>query len=487
MQSRKSLCKISAVLVAGFFALIPLAAQGVVMISGDATQNMSCSGGVCSPTASDAVLNVTDLENLLDSGSLEVTTTGSGGVQAGDVEVEAALSWSNQSALALDAQNSVTIDKKISVAGRGGLSLVTGGNGTLLFGSKGKATFADLSSDLAINGTPYTLENGISGLASAIASNPAGSYALANNYDASQDGTYANSPIATELTGTVQGLGNTISNLSIYHKKAKTDTGLFADVGASGSIMNFRLRKLNIWSRFGAGGLVGYNRGSLSGDETQGVIDGRGGGGGGLSDGNIGTITKSSADVQVKGNGVQSAAGGLSGGNQGTISLSHASGNVNGYSAGGLVGENVGDIDQSFATGKVAGGFAGGLAGSSGASITNSYSTGAVGGKTEFDAGLASDDEGTVVTSSYSTGAVKIGGGFVCQHNDEPVFTNDYWDTTTSGKGVGTCHGDVGGVTGLTSKQLKSGLPSGFDPGIWAEDKKINNGFPYLINNPPAK
>jgi hypothetical protein len=42
-------------------------------------------------------------------------------------------------------------------------------------------------------------------------------------------------------------------------------------------------------------------------------------------------------------------------------------------------------------------------------------------------------------------------------------------------------------VTGLTSQQLKSGLPAGFDPCIWAEDKKINNGFPYLIANPPVK
>jgi hypothetical protein len=39
----------------------------------------------------------------------------------------------------------------------------------------------------------------------------------------------------------------------------------------------------------------------------------------------------------------------------------------------------------------------------------------------------------------------------------------------------------------LTSKQLKSGLPAGFDPTIWAEDPKINKGFPYLIANPPRK
>ena len=29
------------------------------------------------------------------------------------------------------------------------------------------------------------------------------------------------------------------------------------------------------------------------------------------------------------------------------------------------------------------------------------------------------------------------------------------------------------------------GLPAGFDPAIWAQSKSINNGFPYLIANPP--
>jgi hypothetical protein len=35
--------------------------------------------------------------------------------------------------------------------------------------------------------------------------------------------------------------------------------------------------------------------------------------------------------------------------------------------------------------------------------------------------------------------------------------------------------------------QLRSGLPSGFDPAIWNEQSGINNGFPYLIANPPQK
>lgn len=41
------------------------------------------------------------------------------------------------------------------------------------------------------------------------------------------------------------------------------------------------------------------------------------------------------------------------------------------------------------------------------------------------------------------------------------------------------------GVAGLTTEQLQSGLPAGFDPSIWGEDAKINHGLPYLLANPP--
>ena len=65
------------------------------------------------------------------------------------------------------------------------------------------------------------------------------------------------------------------------------------------------------------------------------------------------------------------------------------------------------------------------------------------------------------------------------------MVTTSYWDTTTSGTGKGVGQGNDSGVTGLTTKEFKAGLPSGFDPTIWAESPKINDGLPYLINNPP--
>ena len=75
--------------------------------------------------------------------------------------------------------------------------------------------------------------------------------------------------------------------------------------------------------------------------------------------------------------------------------------------------------------------------------------------------------------------------------DDNQTIGNSYWDLDTSGisdpsQGAGSPANDPG-ITGLTSAQLQSGLPSGFDPAVWARSPRINNGFPYLINNPPPK
>jgi hypothetical protein len=379
----------------------------------------------------------------------------------------------------------------VSVIGSGGLwvTINDGGTGGVFsFGANGSIGFQNLSSALDIDGTAFALVDSVKSLASGIQSNPSGAYAFAGNYDASQDGIYTNSPIATTLSGTLEGLGNTISNLSVK-PKGSGYFGLFAQVGGSGAIENVKLSDLDIIVRgskhsgSNVGGLVGDNKGTLFDDRTAGTISTKmRAGAGGVAGINLGTISASSANVSISGGG-----GGLVGGNYGTISLSHAGGVVH-YAGGGLVASNYGTISQSYETGKVVSG--GGLVYSqySPGTIRNSYATGAVGGG-ESGGFIADDtDEGTSVTASYSTGAVphgSDGGGFVCDL-DFSDFSDDYWDTTTSGTRYGECYeANVSGVTGLTNHQLRSGLPVGFDPTIWAEDKKINNGLPYLIANPP--
>ncbi|HEY1613901.1 MAG TPA: hypothetical protein VGF97_09455 [Rhizomicrobium sp.] len=63
-------------IVVGALSFLLSRAHASVVISSYATQNMACSGGVCSPTASNAVLNAGDLEALLAAGSITVTTNG---------------------------------------------------------------------------------------------------------------------------------------------------------------------------------------------------------------------------------------------------------------------------------------------------------------------------------------------------------------------------------------------------------------------------
>jgi hypothetical protein len=212
-------------------------AQADVTISSDATANMSCSAGICTPTASDAVLNVGDLENLLASGSVTVTTTGSG-VQANNIDITAKLGWAANT-LTLDSYQSLSVTVPVTAAGKSGLSILTndgGSGGELAFSGKGHVTFKKLTGKLAINGTNYTLVNSIASLAATIKKNPSGDYALAANYDANKDGIYSSSPISADFTGFFEGLGNTISNFTIELATGdnRLSLGLFAGIGPGG-------------------------------------------------------------------------------------------------------------------------------------------------------------------------------------------------------------------------------------------------------------
>jgi hypothetical protein len=224
--------------------------------------------------------------------------------------------------------------------------------------------------------------------------------------------------------------------------------------------------------------LVGTSGGSLIGDFATGHIEIHNGHGwaGGLT--GVGTnIERSHADVDIDASkSRKEQAGGLAG-SIGAVDECYATGTIavgNSGSAGGLVGGQFqSGIQDSYATGTVTGG--------SGARI---------GGLT----GAESEERSIfqTVQTSYSSGAVSGGasslvGGFVGLTNKDTRFTDAYWDTTSSGTNKAAGKGKTKDIEGLTTQQLQSGLPAGFDPSIWAESKKINNGLPYLINNPPAK
>ncbi|HEX3653923.1 MAG TPA: hypothetical protein VHU18_13975 [Rhizomicrobium sp.] len=277
-------------------------------------------------------------------------------------------------------------------------------------------------------------------------------------------------------------------------------------------------------SAVSTGGLASINQGTITASTANVKIVVNGSGGessyvGGLvglsqpyDSGELGTITDSESTGQIsvaRG----SDAGGLvgsaacNGGSCGIISRSRAFGAVtagDNEEAGGVVGSAVGVlIDRSFATGNVTTGqntgapchtSVGGLIGFSWGNTINSYALGsAKGGTSSCVGGLIGvyslHNPGNYLANSYSIGAVSgpdganVGGSIGLRRKDG--IADVYWNTTTSGTQNGVGSGGAKGIFGLTTEQFLVDLPSNFDPKIWGQSPSINNGYPYLLANPP--
>ena len=238
---------------------------------------------------------------------------------------------------------------------------------SLSFGAGGTLTFAmGTKGALAINNIPYTLLSSMGQLQTDINGNLGGHFALANNF--ASTGTFTGAVVHTNatsaFTGVFEGLGHTISNLTIKDPTGSANDGLFGV--SSGTIRDVGLINASV-SNSGSGSTVGSLVGS-----------------------NDGSILNSYATAVVgRGSATGAAAGGLVGFNDGSISNSYATGAVSGAQdavVGGLVGETSGSassISFSYSTAAVSGGITtGGLVGlqAGGAAISKSYATRAVSG-----------------------------------------------------------------------------------------------------------
>ena len=428
--------------------------------------------------------------------SSDGATTGSG-----DIYVNDPVSWTSAHTLTLDAYHSIYIDAPITVGGAsGGLTLTTndGGTGGDYFfdlhssGFAGSLSFtAGSGGSLSINGTSYTLLYSMADMQAINTNNTTltGHYALANSLDATSTSGWV--PIGTNGTGgvtggtgpgpdffplgfsgTFEGLGHTISNLTV-NQAIGGNVGPFGD--SSGTIRDI--------------GMVG------------GSVTGAGSSVGGLVGTNDGTVIYTYETGTVAASAIFADLGGLVGknGDSGTVSFSFATGAVSGLfgniAVGGLVGASFGTIDDSYATGAVTGGSSayeiGGLVGNNtGSSISDSYASGAViggSGSTQVGGLVGWNLMGTI-TNTYASGAVSGGtdvGGLVGQ-NTSGTLSHTYWDTQTSGQGTGIGADDnsqSGNVTGKTTAQLQSGtLPTGFGGTVWSTD---SGRYPYLQWQPP--
>jgi hypothetical protein len=230
----------------------------------------------------------------------------------------------------------------------------------------------------------------------------------------------------TPFTGAFDGLGHTISNISINLPSAYY-VGLFGYTGSGSVISNV--------------GLVG---GSVTGQGFVGELAGR----------NDSSVSNSYATGSVTGT-TDGFTGGLIGINNSLVSNSYATGSVTGKNwVGGLMGGNNGTISNSYATGSVAGSgsIIGGLVGTNISMISDSYATGSVIGTGSDIGGLAGQNQGTI-SNSYATGSVAGGssvGGLVGDNYN--AISDSFYNSDINSTGIGV--GSSAGATGLTTPQM---------------------------------
>jgi len=477
------------------------------------------------PVIASSTLSVTTLQTALDLANVTVTT-GTSGSQDGDIIVVTGVPWASDHSLTLSAHRNLIINDSFANVGAGSLNLRADadgtGVGTVTFNGTAAVNYSHSTGSISLFYNPaggyaaptdysahlienanvagqvqtYMLVNSLSNLR-ALSNNLSGTYALGRDIDASASSGTPFVPLGTDQTpfaGILDGVDHTISNLTIDTTGDRVapfavNTGAIRNVHLTSEMVSAS-RPGDNWTY--AAGLVAVNAGLLVNDSVAGSISLATNSGrylvvGGLVASNSGSISRSSSSASVTGGpgGECCAAytvGGLVGSNYGQISFSSATGAVVGAGGdiGGLAGYSHGSIDQSFATGPVRStGITGGLVGwNQGGSISNSYARGSVDGGPGLAGGLVELlDLGGTISSSYSTGLVTgvSTGGLVDRVGyGGGIVINSYWNTDTSGQLV-----SAGGI-GLTTAQLKSGLPAGFDPSVWATDPAVNNGYPYL-------
>ncbi len=394
------------------------------------------------------------LSSDLAGGNITILSSQGSSGTSGNINVDDTVSWSANTTLTLSAYANINVNGNITATGNtAGLVLTpnTGAAGGTVNFNGGAITLSGSNPMLTIAGNNYTVLNTatvLEGMGST------GYYALGSNIDLSSIANFTPIGESTAFSGTFNGLGHTISNLTI-NTSTFAFAGLFGQTASGSSIANVGLVGDSVTDTGNnslVGALVGYNSG--------------------------GTITNvyATGNVIVSANGNYIYVGGLVGSSTGgTITNAYATGNVSVSSIysnieiGGLVGNNgSGTITNAYATGSVhvsgaSGVNVGGLVGNNGGTVTNAYATGSVTGSVtgsgNYVGGLVGYNDGGTVIFGYATGGVSGSGsgsdiGGLVGYNGSSI-TDGYWDSTIAGStGIGGGTGTATGVTGLTTSQM---------------------------------
>jgi len=422
--------------------------------------------------------------------SLATTNTGTSGTGtanasgSGDIIIASALSWSADTSLSLSAYHSVLVNANITANGNNaGLSVVTnngGSGGNLLTGTGASVTLSGSAPSLSINGQAYTLINSAAAIQSLGTS---GYYALAGDVSLAALGNVTpigynsgstNNTSPNQFTGTLEGLGHTISGLTISYSNSAYNLGLFSKIGSGGAVRNLALSGT---ANMGTGRYYGLLAGASSGTILNVAASGTVTAGnnaqyiaGLIGDATAGTVTSSSFGGTVTTGTGTFAVGGLLGQMlDATLTSSHSTANVivgaNSTTIGGLIGLDYNSVTSSYATGNISVSSGGGNVQKVGGligfvynyfhalQVTNSYATGniTIGTNSQYIGGLF----GRAYASSsvnYATGNVTAGntskyvGGLFGQGDNT---TSQSFATGNVSSGTGSTA--VGGLIGYAA------------------------------------
>ena len=298
----------------------------------------------------------------------------------------------------------------------------------------------------------------------AVRNNLAGNHILMNDLDSTTAGYMelasetANEgkgwqPIGSFI-GSFDGQGYEIKDLFI-HRPYEERVGLFSIVDKGGRIENIGMVNTTVTGLVLVGGLVGWNRGTVSNCDSSGNVAGDSGVGALVGD-NYGSVSNCYSSGNVTGD---ENVGGLVGCNAGgSVGNSHSSGSVTGNDCvGGLAGGNYdGSVSNSYSTANVTGySSVGGLVGENMLDdVSDSYSTGSVTGYSSVGGLVGENKWRGTVSDSYSTGSVTGNssvGGLVGWNEamNEAIVSNSFWDIETSGQATSD------GGTGKTTAEMQ--------------------------------
>jgi len=242
----------------------------------------------------------------------------------------------------------------------------------------------------------------------------------------------------TRFSGVFDGNDHKIWNFS-FSSFGRNYIGLFGYVGSEGQIKNLGMESVDVNDVNGSriGGLVGYNRGTITNCFCSGSVTG------------------------------YQCVGGLVAFNNGSISNCYAIGRISGeeYSIGGLVGYNFydGTISNCYAIGCVSGtgAYTGGLVGTNDGTISNCYATASVLGEDDTAVLVGHNCHGTI-SNCYATGSVEgnwITGGLV-GHNCFGTISNCYAIASVDGNYyTGGLVGSSGGTVSASFWDIEAGGP----------------------------